>query len=67
MKTDIVNAAVSAILTQSGLGENFRKDFSKVVESVYDAGHACSATVVESVPLTADEIAAFREFARSAK
>ena len=67
MKSDIVSAAVSSILTQSGLGENFRKDFEKVVAEVYDAGHDVSATIVESVPLTSAEIDAFRTFARSAK
>lgn len=65
MKTDIVSAAVSAILTQSGLGENFRSDFEKVVGEVYDKAHACSATIVKSTPLTCDEVNAFREFARA--
>lgn len=67
MKNTVTQDAVKAIFDQTQLDDRFRADVLKVVSAVYDAGALTAQTVVKSEPLNADEIAAFRDFARAAK
>ena len=60
MKNTTVADTVSKILDQAGLDDRFRADFTKLVEAVWDAAAATSATVYKSAPLTDAEIAAVR-------
>jgi hypothetical protein len=58
---------VDAILTQSKCGEEFRADFTKYVEAVWNEALKENTTVHSSEPLTSEEIAGFRTAVRSLK
>lgn len=59
----VVVDAVSRIMTQAKLPEEFRKDFEKEVAAVYAAG--LETDLVKSAPLSDAEIAAFRDAVRA--
>jgi hypothetical protein len=61
----VVVDAVSSILTQANLGEEFRADFEKRVGDAYAAGAASTEASIKSVPATDAEIAAFRDYIRA--
>lgn len=61
MKNQIVTDTVKAIFDQTRLDESFRVDVTKAVAAVFDAATASAAPVLQSVPLTADEIALVRD------
>lgn len=62
----VITECVNAILTQTRCGENFRPDLTKYVEAVYKAGQAEVCQHVHAEPLSEAEIAAFRDYARTA-
>ena len=60
----IIQDTVTAIFTQTRLDECFRADVTKAVSAVFAAGESSGAVVVNSAPLSAEEIAAFRSIVR---
>lgn len=66
MKDALIQDTATALLKQVKADDKFRADFVRALAAVYDAG---AATVPPAVvaPMTGEEIAAFRAFARSAK
>lgn len=61
MKQTLIADTVTALLDQAGLDGRFTADFTRLVTAVYEAGAAESATVYQSAPLTAAEIALIRD------